>query len=132
MPRGGVLRGKGRFVPVEFRPPFELEDEEYPLVLSTGRTLYDYNVATQTRRSEGLSTKQPEGFVEIHPKNAATLGVEDGQMVDVVTRRSRVRARAMVSRQVRYNRIWMPFHFPAMRTNELTVEPRSWRRTESP
>ena len=120
--KGGVLRGKGRFEPVEFRPPFELEDAEYPLVLSTGRTLYHYNVATQTRRSEGLSGKQPEGFVEIHPKNARQLGVEDGQMVDVVTRRSRVKARAMVSRQVKFNRIWMPFHFPEMRTNELTVD----------
>jgi predicted molibdopterin-dependent oxidoreductase YjgC len=78
--------------------------------------------STQTRRSAGLSDKQPEGFVEIHPKNARRLGVQDGQMVDVVTRRSRVKARAMVSRQVRYNRIWMPFHFPEMRTNELTVD----------
>ena len=120
--KGGVLRGKGKFQPVEYRPPFELEDAEYPLVLSTGRTLYHYNAATQTRRSEGLSAKQPEGFVEIHPKNARKLGVQDGQMVDVVTRRSRVKARAMVSRQVRYNRIWMPFHFPEMRTNELTVD----------
>ena len=120
--KGGVLRGKGRFEPVEFRPPFEVEDAEYPLVLSTGRTLYHYNAATQTRRSEGLSAKQPEGFVEIHPKNARKLGVVDGQMVEVVTRRSRVKARAMVSRQVRYNRIWMPFHFPEMRTNELTVD----------
>ncbi len=120
--KGGVLRGKGRFEPVEFRPPFEVEDAEYPLVLSTGRTLYHYNAATQTRRSEGLSAKQPEGFVEIHPKNARKLAVVDGQMVEVVTRRSRVKARAMVSRQVRYNRIWMPFHFPQMRTNELTVD----------
>ena len=120
--KGGVIRGKGRFEPVEFRPPFELQDEEYPLVLSTGRTLYHYNAATQTRRSEGLSGKQPEGFVEIHPKNARRMGVEDGQMVEVVTRRSRVKARAMLSRQVRFNAIWMPFHFPEMRTNELTVD----------
>jgi len=120
--KGGVIRGKGRFEPVEFRPPFEVEDEEYPLVLSTGRTLYHYNAATQTRRSEGLTGKQPEGFVEIHPKNARRMGVEDGQMVEVVTRRSRVTARAMLSRQVRFNAIWMPFHFPEMRTNELTVD----------
>ena len=120
--KGGVIRGKGRFEAVEYRPPFEVEDEEYPLVLSTGRTLYHYNAATQTRRSEGLSGKQPEGFVEIHPRHARRMGVEDGQMVEVVTRRSRVKARAMLSRQVRYNAIWMPFHFPEMRTNELTVD----------
>jgi formate dehydrogenase major subunit/formate dehydrogenase alpha subunit len=120
--KGGVLRGKGLFQAVEFRPPFEQEDIEFPLVLSTGRTLYHYNVATQTRRSEGLTAKQPECFVEIHPGNAHRLGVEDGQLVDVVTRRGRVRARAMISRQVRRNAIWMPFHFPEARTNHLTTD----------
>ncbi len=120
--KGGVLRGKGLFQAVEFSPPFEEADPEYPLVLSTGRTLYHYNAATQTRRSYGLTRKQPEGFVEIHPWNARKLGIEDGQMVDVVSRRGRVRCRAMVSRQVRRNAIWMPFHFPEVRANELTTD----------
>jgi formate dehydrogenase major subunit/formate dehydrogenase alpha subunit len=120
--KDGVLRGKGLFQPVEFAPPFEVEDAEYPLVLSTGRTLYHYNAATQTRRNEGLSGKQPEAFVEIHRWNARKLGIEDGQMVDVVSRRGRVRCRAMVSRQVRKNAIWMPFHFPEARTNSLTTD----------
>ncbi len=120
--KGGVLRGKGLFQPVEFRPPFECAEPEYPLVLSTGRTLYHYNVATQTRRSEGLSAKQPEAFVEISRRDAQKAGVADGQLVDVVTRRGRVRCRAMVSRQVRRGCIWMPFHFPAARTNRLTTD----------
>jgi len=120
--KGGVLRGKGLFQAAEYRPSFEQEDIEYPLILSTGRTLYHYNVATQTRRSEGLKDKQPEAFVEIHPGNAYKLGVEDGQMVEIVTRRGRVRARAMISRQVRRNAIWMPFHFPEARTNYLTTD----------
>lgn len=119
---GKILRGKGLFQAVEFRPPFECADSEYPLVLSTGRTLYHYNAGTQTRRSGGLSTKQPEGFVEIHPKTARHLGVEDGQLVDVVSRRGRVRCRAMISRQVRRNSIWMPFHFPEAQTNLLTTD----------
>ncbi|MGB5552430.1 MAG: molybdopterin dinucleotide binding domain-containing protein, partial [Thermoanaerobaculia bacterium] len=120
--RGGVLRGKGLFQPVEYSPPFEETDPEYPLVLSTGRTLYHYNAATQTRRSEGLTRKQPEAFVEIHPSNARKLGIEDGQLVDVVSRRGRVRCRAMISRQVRRHAIWMPFHFPEARTNYLTTD----------
>jgi len=120
--KGGVLRGKGLFQAVEFRPPFEEADPEYPLILSTGRTLYHYNAATQTRRSDGLTTKQPEAFVEIHPGNAYKLGIEDGQLVDVVSRRGRVRCRAMVSRQVRRNSIWMPFHFPETKTNYLTTD----------
>ncbi|MCH9647147.1 MAG: molybdopterin-dependent oxidoreductase [Deltaproteobacteria bacterium] len=120
--KGGVLRGKGLFQAVEFRPPFEVADPEYPLVLSTGRTLYHYNAATQTRRSEGLSKKQPEAFVEVSRKDARKLGLQDGQMVDVVSRRGRVRCRAMVSRQVRRGSIWMPFHFPEARTNYLTTD----------
>lgn len=120
--KGGVLRGKGLFQPVDYRPPFEQEDPEYPLILSTGRTLYHYNAATQTRRSTGLTSKQPEAFVEIHPKTARHLNVEDGQLVEVVTRRGRVRCRAMHSRQVKRNTIWMPFHFPEVRTNYLTTD----------
>ena len=77
--KGGVLRGKGLFQAVEFRPPFELADPEYPLVLSTGRTLYHYNAATQTRRSEGLSRKQPEAFVEISRRDAASSVSKTGR-----------------------------------------------------
>ena len=120
--KGGVLRGKGLFQPVVYNPPFEQADPEYPLVLSTGRTLYHYNAATQTRRNEGLTTKQPEAFVEIHRRDARKLGIEDGQLVEVVTRRGRVRCRAMISRQVRKGVIWMPFHFPESRTNYLTTD----------
>ncbi|MEM7582311.1 MAG: molybdopterin-dependent oxidoreductase, partial [Acidobacteriota bacterium] len=120
--KGGVLRGKGLFVAVNYRPPFEVADPEYPLVLSTGRTLYHYNAATQTRRSEGLSEKQPESFVEVHPRTARRYGIEDGQLVDVVSRRGRVRCRAMISRQVRRDSIWMPFHFPESKTNYLTTD----------
>ncbi len=120
--KGGVLRGKGLFEAVEYRAPAEIEDPEYPLVLSTGRTLYHYNAATQTRRSTGLSSKQPEAYVEVNPRTARRLGLADGQLVDVVSRRGRVRARALFSRQVKANVIWMPFHFPEARTNRLTTD----------
>jgi formate dehydrogenase major subunit/formate dehydrogenase alpha subunit len=118
--KGGVLRGKGLFQAVEFQAPAEEADAEYPLVLSTGRTLYHYNAATQTRRTEGLAAKQPECFVEIHPRDARRLGVEDGAMVDVVSRRGRIRGRAMISRQVRRGLVWMPFHFAEARANVVT------------
>ncbi len=120
--KSGVLRGKGKFQAVEYRPPFECADPEFPLVLSTGRTLYHYNAGTQTRRSTGLSGKQPECFVELHRRDAKRLDVSDGQMVDIVSRRGRVRCRAMISRQVRRGVIWMPFHFPEAKTNLLTTD----------
>jgi predicted molibdopterin-dependent oxidoreductase YjgC len=117
---GGVLRGKGLFQAVEYHPPMELADEEYGLLLSTGRTLYHYNAATQTRRESGLKIKQPEAFVEIHPRDAERRGVETDDFVDVSTRRGRIRVRAIVSRQVRPGCIWIPLHFAEARANLLT------------
>lgn len=117
---GGVLRGRGLFTPVAYRPSKELPDENYDLLLSTGRTLYHYNAATQTRREVGLATKQPENFLEIHPKDASRRGIRNGQWIEVTSRRGTVPARAMVSRQVRRGCVWMPFHFAEARANSLT------------
>jgi predicted molibdopterin-dependent oxidoreductase YjgC len=117
---GGVLRGKGLFQPVEYRPSAELACEDYGLILSTGRTLYHYNAATQTRRESGLDAKQPEAFVEIHPRDARTRGIADRDLVEVTSRRGSVRVAAIVSRQVRPGCVWMPLHFGEARANVLT------------
>ncbi len=117
---GGVLRGKGLFQAVEYRPSAERPDAEYGLFLSTGRTLYHYNAATQTRRETGLHTKQPESFVEIHPRDARQRGVSDGDLVDLSTRRGTIRVRAILSRQVRPGCVWTPLHFAEARANLVT------------
>lgn len=116
----GILRGKGLFTPVEYMPPMEMPDEAYGLFLSTGRTLYHYNAATQTRRESGLDAKQSEAFVEIHPRDARKRNIHHGDMVEVTTRRGDVHVRAIVSRQVRPGCIWMPLHFAEARANVLT------------
>ncbi|MFT4979619.1 MAG: putative molibdopterin-dependent oxidoreductase YjgC, partial [Myxococcota bacterium] len=116
----GPLSGKGEFQPVSYRPSMELADAEYPLVLSTGRTLYHYNAATQTRRDSGPMLKQPENFIEVHPRDARRLGVGDGERVRVSSRRGSVHARVMVTRKMRRGCIWMPLHFAEDRANELT------------
>lgn len=116
----GILRGKGLFMPVHYIPPAELPDEDYGLFLSTGRTLYHYNAATQTRRESGLDAKQSEAFVELHPSDARKRGVHHGDMVEVATRRGSVQLRAILSRQVRPGCIWMPLHFAEARANVLT------------
>jgi predicted molibdopterin-dependent oxidoreductase YjgC len=117
---GGVLRGKGLFQAVDYRPPLELACEDYGLLLSTGRTLYHYNAATQTRRETGLHAKQSEPFIEIHPKDAGRRGIGHGDMVEVSTRRGRVELRALISRQVKKGCLWMPLHFAEARANLLT------------
>ena len=119
---GGVLRGKGLFTAVEYRPSVEAADAEFPLLLSTGRTPYHYNAGTQTRRAVGLADKQSEAFVEIHPREAKAQSIETGDQVIVETRRGQVCCRAMVSRQVRRGCIWMPLHFSEARANLLTLD----------
>ena len=89
-------------------------------MLSTGRTLYHYNAATQTRRESGLAAKQPEAFVEIHPRDARSREISDGDRVEVRSRRGTVQVRALISRQVRPGCVWMPLHFAEARANVLT------------
>ena len=116
----GPLNGTAQFQAVDYRPSDELPDDEYPLVLSTGRTLYHYNAATQTRRDAGPVAKQRGNFIEMHRKNAKILGVKHGEMVKVISRRGEVEAEVWVSPRVRMNCIWMPMHFAESRANLLT------------
>ena len=114
--------GLGKFQAVEHTPPHELPDAEYPWQLCTGRTLYQYNVGTMTRRVKGLAEIEPNCFVEIHPLDLSELGAEDGAMLRVTTRRGSVAARALATEKVKPGRLWMPFHFSEAPANELTVD----------
>lgn len=116
----GPIRGKGAFQATVYRPSDELPDAEYDLLLSTGRTLYHYNAATQTRRSSGARARQPENFIEMHRRDARKRGLADGQLVRVVSRRGAVEARVNVSPRMRPSCVWMPLHFGEANTNYLT------------
>ncbi len=116
----GPINGKGIFQGISYRPSAELPDPEYPLVLSTGRTLYHYNSATQTRRDPGPVAKQPSNFIEIHPRDARKLQVEDGVRVQVSSRRGHVGATIKLTRRVKPGCVWMPFHFSEDLVNRLT------------
>jgi len=116
----GPIIGKAQFQAVRYRPSDELPDDEYPLVLSTGRTLYHYNAATQTRRDAGPVAKQAGNFVELHRKDAGRLGIRNGDTVRVVSRRGAIEAEALVSPRMRRGCVWMPLHFAESRTNLLT------------
>jgi predicted molibdopterin-dependent oxidoreductase YjgC len=112
--------GKGKFYPVEYQPPIEQPDSEYPFVLSTGRTLYHYNSATMTMREEGVVQKQEDPFVEMHPEDAVALGIEDGDWVRLVSRRGDLEARAAVGERVYPGLVWMALHFAQAKVNWLT------------
>ena len=114
------VRGRGLFHVIRFREPAETPDDEYPFILSTGRTLYNYNVGNMSLKSNAIRQKQSKNFVEIHFSDAEQLGVASGDMVIVGTRRGKLTVQASVGDRVRPGALWMPFHFIDQPTNKLT------------
>lgn len=113
--------GRARFHAVEYRPPAEVTDEEYPIVLTTGRVVSQFLSGTQTRRIGPLVEQYPEPRVEIHPKLAAKLGVADGERVRVASRRGALELRALVVATIRPDTVFIPYHWPgALSANLLT------------
>jgi formate dehydrogenase major subunit/formate dehydrogenase alpha subunit len=112
--------GGGKFWPVEYQPPIELPDRDYPLTLSTGRTLYHYNSATMTMREAGMTDKQEDPFFEISAEDASALGLADGDWARLVSRRGELEARARVTDRVYPGLVWMALHFAEAKVNWLT------------
>ena len=119
-PRPARLGGRGKFFPVEFQRPIEEPDSEYPLVLSTGRTLYHYNSAGMTMREEGITDKQEDPFFEISAEDASALGLAHGDLARLVSRRGELEAKAQVSDRVYPGLVWMALHFAQAKVNWLT------------
>jgi formate dehydrogenase alpha subunit len=117
---GTFTRGPGRFVPVEHLPPDEQPDENYPLVLTTGRVLYHWHGGEMTRRARNLNAMYPEALVEIHPIDARRAGIDDGAAVKVASRRGEIVARASVTDRVAQGLVFSTFHFPESAANFLT------------
>ena len=113
-------RGKGQFIPLEYKPPAELPDDDYPLILTTGRSLYHFHTGTLTRKVEGLNILRGEELVEINPEDALSLDIAEGEMVRVVSRRGEVVAKAKVTSFSPAGIVFMTFHFAESPTNLLT------------
>ncbi|UNO42117.1 molybdopterin oxidoreductase family protein [Streptomyces sp. MST-110588] len=113
--------GRARFAPVTHRPAAEETDADYPVLLTTGRVLAQYQSGAQTRRVGELNAAAPGPFVQLHPRLAERLGIVDGEPVAVVSRRGRAVAPAALTRAIRPDTVFMPFHWPgAGRANTLT------------
>jgi formate dehydrogenase alpha subunit len=112
--------GKGKFVPVKYAPPAEVPDSEYPLVLTTDRSLFHYHTGTITRRVKGLNVLKGEELVEMNTEDAQTLGISDGDTVRVTSRRGSVVAKARVSAICPPGMVSMTFHFAEAPTNQIT------------
>lgn len=109
--RFGFPDGKARFHPIPYIPPAEEPDEEYPLVLTTGRVIYHYLSGNQTRRTPFLREMAPYPWVEMHERTAEQLGIRDGEWVTVRTRRGEMTAPALVVRSIRPDTLFIPYHY---------------------
>jgi formate dehydrogenase alpha subunit len=117
---GKFPRGLGKFTPAEYRPSAEKVDEAYPLLLTTGRIQHHYHTGTMTRRSWALDREYPDGFIEIHPQDAETIGIGDGGKVRVLSRRGEIETTAVLTDRVVPGIVFMTFHFDDSPVNRLT------------
>ena len=113
-------RGKGLFHALEWIPPAEQADDDYPLFLTTGRVLYQYHTGTMTMKSEGLNERAPESFVEIAKSDADRYGIRDEQIATIASRRGEINVRVKVSPKAVEGTVFIPFHFAEAAANRLT------------
>ncbi|MFE9135661.1 molybdopterin oxidoreductase family protein [Streptomyces sp. NPDC007355] len=115
--------GRARFVPVVHRAAAEETDDAYPVVLTTGRVVSQYQSGAQTRRVDELNAAAPGPFVELHPRLAERLGVAEGERVAVVSRRGRAVAPARITTAIRPDTVFMPFHWAGEGRANTLVNP---------
>jgi len=122
---GQFVRGKGRFMITEFVPTEERANRYYPLILTTGRILSQYNVGAQTRRTKNV-TWHPEDVLEIHPFDAEDRGIRDGDLVALTSRKGATTLRARISDRMPQGVVYTTFHHPLTGANVITTEYSDW------
>jgi formate dehydrogenase major subunit len=122
---GGFVRGKGKFVISEYVPTDERTSRKFPLILTTGRILTQYNVGAQTRRTENVVWHDAD-VLEIHPHDAEQRGVKDGGSVEVASRAGRIVLRAKVTERIQPGVVYTTFHHPDTGTNVVTTDNSDW------
>ncbi len=114
-------RGLGKFVPIDHIPPAEAPDDEFPMLLNTGRVLYHWHGGEMTRRAEGLMEVYKAALIEVNPDDAIKLGLNGNKRVRVTSRRGSIEAEAWVTDRVPPGMVFANFHFPNAAANELTI-----------
>lgn len=113
-------KGKGTFMPCAYVAADELPDDEYDFVLSTGRIYWHWHTGTMTRRTSTLDREVPAGYVEINPKDAEKLNVQNGHQVKISSRRGQIETNVLVTEKVKEGSVFVPFHFNEAAANVLT------------
>jgi formate dehydrogenase major subunit len=122
---GGFVRGQGRFMITEYIPTEEKTGPRFPLLLTTGRILSQYNVGAQTRRTEN-SRWHEEDVLEIHPHDAEQRGVRDGDWVRIHSRAGETSLRAKITDRVAPGVVYTTFHHPLTQANVITTDFSDW------
>ncbi|MFH1593831.1 MAG: formate dehydrogenase subunit alpha [Candidatus Omnitrophota bacterium] len=112
--------GKGKFMPLKYRPPAEEPDKRYPFIFTTDRSLFHFHTSTMTRKVVGLDALNNEELLNINPKDARRLGLKDGDMVRVLSRRGRIKVKVKITGTCPTGLTSMTFHFAETPTNVLT------------
>ncbi len=114
--------GKAHFIPIDWHPSAEMPDEEYPIILTTGRVVSHFLSGTQTRRIASLMEQYPQPRCEIHPRLAEKLGIADNDFVKVESRRGQIVVRAQLVKTIRPDTVFVPYHWPLDRSaNNCTI-----------
>ncbi|MGH8303428.1 MAG: molybdopterin oxidoreductase family protein, partial [Steroidobacteraceae bacterium] len=119
------VRGKGKFCLTEYVPTSERSTSRFPLILTTGRVLTQYNVGAQTRRTDNI-VWHPEDLLEIHPHDAEVRGISDGDWVGLTSRAGETVLRAKVTEKIAPGVVYTTFHFPETNANVVTTENSDW------
>jgi formate dehydrogenase major subunit len=122
---GGFVRGKGKFVVTEYVPTDERTGPRFPLLLTTGRILSQYNVGTQTRRT-GNSTWHAEDILEIHPHDAENRGIREGDRVAIMSRAGETSLHAHITERMQPGVVYTTFHHPESGANVVTTDNSDW------
>ena len=122
---GGFVRGKGKFMLTEYVPTDEKTGPRFPLLLTTGRILSQYNVGAQTRRTENV-VWHPEDVLEIHAHDAEVRGIRDGDFVKLDSRAGSTSLRAVISDRVAPGVVYTTFHHPVTQANVVTTDYSDW------
>ena len=112
--------GRARFTPAEVSPPAETPDDEYPMILTTGRQLEHWHTGSMTRRASVLDWAEPEANASLHPKTLRALGIKPGELLTIETRRGAIDIMARADRAVAEDMIFVPFAYVEAAANVLT------------
>jgi len=118
---GQFARGKALFMPTDYEPPKEQPDDDYPMLLTTGRDVEHYNFGSMTRRTPCIEKIRSEALADVHPVDAERLGISERSWIRIKSRRGEVKVRATISDRVQVGTIFMPYHYAEVPINNLTL-----------